>query len=87
VNGAFTPTSVVAGLTRRRGRLDSDDTTPSGLRLDYVQPSSDLDVRAGGVIRGARDMAGAMDAGEAFVASDHYPVWVDIALEQPVEGR
>ncbi|MEM1424893.1 MAG: endonuclease/exonuclease/phosphatase family protein, partial [Planctomycetota bacterium] len=81
VNGAFTPTSVVTGASRRRGAWDVSDTAVWGLRVEYAQPSTDLTVTDGGVIRGSADLpGGGLEGG--FGASDHFPVWVEIALEK-----
>lgn len=51
----------------------------TGLRIDYVLPSTDLEVVGGGVYfpEGTRDPAGAERAG---VASDHRLVWVDLVI-------
>lgn len=53
--------------------LDADDTASFGLRVDYVLPSVELEVRAGGVWRHAPT------GGDSF-PSDHYPVWLDVAV-------
>ena len=52
--------------------LDADDTTPFGLRIDYVLPSSNLDVTSAHVWRPAP-----ADTSDLPV-SDHFPVYVDV---------
>ncbi len=51
----------------------------TGLRIDYVLPSTDLDVQGGGVHFpfAETDSAG---ADRAFVASDHRLVWIDLTV-------
>lgn len=56
--------------------LDPDDTAEWGLRVDYVVPSTGIDIQDSGVWR----PVGADTAGVAV--SDHFPVWVDIALQR-----
>ncbi|MGV8941226.1 MAG: endonuclease/exonuclease/phosphatase family protein [Lysobacter sp.] len=84
VNGGFVPRSKGAferaterGLARA-GDLatHTGDFGPKGgtLRLDYVLPSSDLDVSGGGVYWPARGEPGS-DIAEA---SDHHLVWMDV---------
>ena len=81
VNGDFAPTSEVPGTSRRRVAWDGTDTAVWGLRVGYAQPSADLRVLDGGVIRGDKDLPGTLPDG--FSASDHFPVWVEIAFEGP----
>jgi endonuclease/exonuclease/phosphatase family metal-dependent hydrolase len=50
----------------------STDTCAAGLRLDYVLPSKTITVVGGGIQRWP-------DKGP----SDHYPVWLDIAVAAP----
>jgi len=52
--------------------LDADDTARWGLRVDYVLPSTNLDVAGSGVWRPS-------SADEPEI-SDHFPVWVDIRV-------
>lgn len=56
--------------------LDPDDTAQWGLRVDYVLPSEGLTVERSGVWR----PIGTDTAGVAV--SDHFPVWIDIALQR-----
>jgi hypothetical protein len=65
VNGSYVPRSDLA-----IAGLDADDTARFGLRVDYVIPSAGLRVLRGGVWR--------ME--EARPASDHFPVWLDVAV-------
>jgi len=55
--------------------LDPDDTARWGLRVDYVLPSTNLTVTDRGVWRPT-----GIDATDPAV-SDHFPVWIDVALE------
>lgn len=55
--------------------LDPDDTARWGLRVDYVLPSTNLTVTDRGVWRPT-----GIDATDPAV-SDHFPVWVDVALK------
>jgi len=55
--------------------LDAHDTTPSGLRIDYVLPSADLTVREARVWRPAP-----ADTADLPI-SDHFPVYVDFSAE------
>ncbi|MFT5142927.1 MAG: hypothetical protein ACI80V_000679 [Rhodothermales bacterium] len=71
VNGDFVPLADEAGLAAFPD-LDPDDTARWGLRVDYVLPSLGLDVVRGGIFRPAVDAA---------VTSDHFPVWIDVALQ------
>lgn len=72
------PQATAAGQRAFPG-LDPDDTARWGLRVDYVLPSEDLSVTDSGVWR----PTGA-DATDPPV-SDHFPVWIDIALEEDAE--
>ncbi len=90
VDGGFLPISAVPGESRNRGPHAPQDTSNWGLRVDYAQPSSNLRVLTGGVIRGEADLKAArrpsrisdpvpdIDLDEI---SDHYPVWVEIGLQ------
>lgn len=78
VNGDFAPESRIPGESGRHAPLDATDTSKFGLRIDYVQPSVDLEVLAGGVVRGDADVPDADPPLGAYVASDHFPVWVEI---------
>jgi len=54
--------------------LDPTDTSSFRLRVDYVLPSHDLTVLGSGVWRfGVED----------GLASDHFPVWVDLIVPSP----
>jgi endonuclease/exonuclease/phosphatase family metal-dependent hydrolase len=74
VNMGFTPMADVA-----IPRLDPDDTAMFGLRVDYVIPSADLDVRASGVYRTPPTLA----PKPGTFPSDHFPVWVDLTIRPP----
>ena len=63
-----------AGRLAAFPNLDPDDTARWGLRADYVLPSSDLAVLDAGVWRPTNTSA-------KLAVSDHFPVWVDIAVE------
>jgi endonuclease/exonuclease/phosphatase family metal-dependent hydrolase len=56
--------------------LDPGDTTRSGMRLDYVLPSTDLGIAAAGVWRQPPS------GGDGF-PSDHFPVWMDLVIRAP----
>ena len=67
-------------------RLDADDTALFGLRVDYVLPSRTVAVLGSGVWRQLPDLAevsGTEDAPTKRFPSDHFPVWVDIAVPAP----
>jgi len=72
VNFRFTPESplAVAGL-------DATDTASFKLRVDYVLPSIGVTVVRGGVHR-------EVPAGASRFPSDHYPVYLDLAVPPPV---
>ena len=72
VQGSVTPAADAATQSANPD-LDPDDTAQWGLRVDYVLPSTGLDVQRSGVWR----PVGADTAGVAV--SDHFPVWIDIA--------
>lgn len=57
--------------------LDATDTASFKLRVDYVLPSRDLTPKSGGVWRQP-------PAGNESFPSDHFPVWVDIAVPTSV---
>ncbi|RMH13854.1 MAG: endonuclease/exonuclease/phosphatase family protein [Planctomycetota bacterium] len=65
INSSLTPVSDIPV-----DGLDADDTAAFGFRVDYVLPSADIRVLRGGVWRWA----------DGSNPSDHYPVWVDIAV-------
>jgi len=72
VNGRFVPRANEQGIADFPN-LDPDDTARWRLRVDYVLPSKILDVISGGVFRPRPD---------APVTSDHFPVWIDVALDR-----
>lgn len=75
VNSTFTPearSSAAAELPH----LDPSDTARWGLRVDYVLPSAELEILDGGVWRHSAE--------SGTKVSDHYPVWLDIAV--PITG-
>lgn len=89
VNAEAVPRSLVA-----HDGLEPTDTSAFRLRVDYVLPSKGLDVTGLGVWRGPEDsppglLAQALAAdGIAILAgvrlpSDHFPVWVDLAVPAP----
>jgi hypothetical protein len=66
-------------------RLDTadfqDHPAPGNLRVDYVLPSKNLNVRGAGVFWPAPGEPGADLTGEfPFPTSDHRLVWVDLKL-------
>ena len=75
VNSSFTPEASSSSAVELP-HLDPSDTAGWGLRVDYVLPSAELEILDGGVWRHSADS-------EPEV-SDHYPVWLDIAI--PVSG-
>jgi len=89
VNAGFVPRSAGAaeraaerGLPRNgdaRSHTGDFGRRTGTLRLDYVLPSDNLDVRDGGVFWPAR---GSRDAAIAH-ASDHYLVWLDLVEPAP----
>lgn len=58
--------------------LEPTDTAAFKLRVDYVLPSADIDVRASGVWR-------ALPANTRAFPSDHFPVWVDLTIPPPAK--
>lgn len=60
-------------------RLDPDDTAMFGLRVDYVLPSADLEIRASGVWRHPPTLA----PKPGTFPSDHFPVWLDLIVPAP----
>jgi endonuclease/exonuclease/phosphatase family metal-dependent hydrolase len=60
-------------------RLDPDDTALFGLRVDYVLPSADLEVRGSGVWRQVPTLA----PKPGTFPSDHFPVWLDLKVSAP----
>jgi endonuclease/exonuclease/phosphatase family metal-dependent hydrolase len=75
VNGTFTP-EATSSAAAELPHLDPSDTARWGLRVDYVLPSAELEILDGGVWRHS--------AGSEIKVSDHYPVWLDIAI--PISG-
>jgi len=63
--------------------LEATDTALFKLRVDYVLPSKDLEVRQSGVWRDVPSGGGA--GGGVEFPSDHFPVWMDVVV--PVPGR
>ena len=70
INGTYTPVAADA-VDSPESDLDADDTASWGLRVDYVLPSTDLEVLDGGVWRYPPG---------ADSPSDHFPVWLDLAV-------
>ncbi len=96
INAGFTPTSsgaasasqLQAGLnTRQKGdpaadTADFDDRYTGNLRLDYVLPSSGIEVLGGGVFWPATG-----EPGHEWVdVSDHHLVWLDVKLPDMQPG-
>jgi endonuclease/exonuclease/phosphatase family metal-dependent hydrolase len=79
----FDGVSSIDQLLQHPGIQDSDSTNQAtaswldGVRVDYVLPSSDLEVAAAGVVD-PRAGANPAIARAAEAASDHRLVWVDI---------
>ena len=71
VNGTFVPRADSVGIAAFPA-LDPDDTARWRLRVDYVLPSSDMEIVAGAVDRPADP--------DAPSVSDHFPVWIDVLL-------
>ena len=76
VQGDFTPTAAATGVDPRWAELDTADTSEWGMRIDYVLPSSDLEILGGAVERPTT---------EAARVSDHFPVWLDLAVPPPLD--
>lgn len=74
LNMETVPTSDIAVT-----KLDPDDTAMFGLRVDYVLPSADLEVRGSGVWRHVPTLA----PKPGTFPSDHFPVWVDLTVPAP----
>ena len=70
VNGRYVPRASEQGIADYPD-LDPDDTARWRLRVDYVLPSNLLQLVSGEIFRPRPD---------APVTSDHFPVWIDIAL-------
>jgi hypothetical protein len=68
VNREFTPVSPIVVP-----ELEPSDTAGFKMRVDYVIPSTDLEVLDGAVWR---DLPG----GGATFPSDHFPVWADLSV-------
>lgn len=71
INGTVAPQADDAGQTAFPD-LDPDDTARWGRRVDYVLPSTDVEVLASGVWR---------PAAEGLQVSDHFPVWLDAVFD------
>jgi len=71
LSDAFVP-EADSSAAARLPHLDRTDTAEWGLRADYVLPSVDLEVLDGGVWRHHSETG--------IVVSDHFPVWLDIAV-------
>lgn len=70
----FIPTAAATGVDPDWAGLDAADTSSWGMRVDYVLPSSDLEILGGAVERPTT---------EATRVSDHFPVWLDLAVPPP----
>jgi len=80
INGDFVP-RVDAGSMAAYPRLDPDDTAGWGLRVDYVLPSVNLRLLDGGIVR-------PLDSNTTGVpASDHFLVWIDVAIEEALPEK
>lgn len=60
-------------------QLEPTDTSSFRLRVDYVLPSKDLEVRKSGVWRDAPSL------GKGTFPSDHFPVWMDLSVPAPAK--
>lgn len=74
-----------ANLTHRgdpaRDTADFEDTAPGNLRVDYVLPSKNLQVRGAGVFWPMADEPGSELTGQfPFPSSDHRLVWADVRV-------
>jgi hypothetical protein len=74
-----------ANVTHRgdpaRDTADFDDTAPGNLRVDYVLPSKNLQVRGAGVFWPMADEPGSELTGQfPSPSSDHRLVWVDVRI-------
>jgi endonuclease/exonuclease/phosphatase family metal-dependent hydrolase len=76
VQGEFRPTARTPGFDPDWEESDEADTAQWGMRIDYVLPSVDLEIREGAVERPTT---------EAANVSDHFPVWLDITV--PASSR
>jgi len=76
--GAAVSASSGAANAGQLGPPDEDTGSfprgPGNLRIDYVLPSRDLEVRSGGVFWPTPDELGS----DLITASDHRLVWVDV---------
>jgi endonuclease/exonuclease/phosphatase family metal-dependent hydrolase len=72
VQGDVVPTATPAGRAAFP-EAGPEDTTPSGLRIDYALPSAGLAVIDSGVWRPAGKRP-------SPPVSDHFPVWVEVAV-------
>ncbi len=73
VNGVFVPEASLDGVNAFPD-LDPDDTAEWGLRIDYVLPSTGIEVISGGIWRPSE-----VDPR----ASDHFPVYLDLVVPNP----
>lgn len=76
INASVTPTADLA-----LAGLDADDTSSFRMRVDYVLPSRAIAITRAGVWRRA---PGGSGEGSGKFPSDHFPVWVDLAVPPPV---
>jgi hypothetical protein len=76
VNGDYVPTADSTGVAAFPD-LDPDDTARWRMRVDYVLPSTDLDIVGGAVVRPSDP--------EAPAASDHFPVWIDLIVPNGIQ--
>lgn len=61
--------------------LESTDTALFKLRVDYVLPSKDFEVRQSGIWRDVP--TGGDGGGKMDFPSDHFPVWMDLVVPAP----
>ena len=71
VQGDFIPVARAAGVDPEWAELEKTDTAQWGMRIDYVLPSRDIEIRDGAIERPATDAA---------CVSDHFPVWLDLTV-------
>lgn len=75
IDATFVPKARTSEAGGAYAKLDADDTARWGLRVDYLLPS-----------RGCRVTDGAIErpAPEAPRSSDHFLVWVDLLIPDPI---
>jgi hypothetical protein len=77
VQGSFTPKARSEGVDPSWTELDEADTAQWAMRIDYVLPSRDIQIRDGAIERPTTEVAR---------VSDHFPVWLDLTVPGPGLG-